>query len=369
MAFQKIFTDILERTQKAHPSAMKTRLGANEKRHERNLTGTKERAKTALNDILATAMQSKSRLELEEAVNTYPPVLREDAAKAIFAGTESLSDDEREEKAKVEADELEKMEVGREALKARAEELEALRASERLRVETLMRTADSDFKLWEVMETEVFSMISRLGLAEDSKIPEPSKVNKTMKGKKKSKQQPEAERKKVDTNTKMEPPEPIVEEETEKDALDLQIYGPLYPSYLLLGLRLLDRSFAKPSPLALSILPKIKSLGFISHVLGASTQFYNDLLRIYRYRYDDFRGMIELLQEMEQSALEMDDETITIVLDVLKMQGHVSDLERGSAVKALWRMPEFAPNKFGMWKEKIAKDIAERKINATAPSY
>jgi len=79
--------------------------------------------------------------------------------------------------------------------------------------------------------------------------------------------------------------------------------------------------------------------------------------------------MIGLMREMEQSALDMDDETITIVLDVLKMQGSVSRLERGNAVKALWRMPEFAPSKFGTWRDKIARDIAERKQNASTQAY
>jgi hypothetical protein len=140
----------------------------------------------------------------------------------------------------------------------------------------------------------------------------------------------------------------------------LALYGPLYPSYLLLGLRLLDRGFAKPSPLALALLPRIKSSGFTSHVLGASTQFYNELLRIYHYRQDDFRGMIDLLAEMENSALDVDDETLGIVLDVIKAQRSINHGAKGPAVKALWSMPEFAHKKFEFWRDVIHKAIFER---------
>jgi len=236
------------------------------------------------------------------------------------------------------------------------EELEALREPERTRVEGLMKNAESDFELWEIMEKEVFSLIARLGLEDAPKVQNAAvpRGTKNKKGGKKSTTETVPEEK--------EPSEPCqsLVSEAHDGVSPLSLYGPLYPSYLLLGLRLLDRGFAKPSSLAFSILPRIKSLGFISHVLGASTQFYNELLRIYRYRLDDFRGMFNLLTEMERSALEVDEETLEIVLDVMRTQYSIRRGEKGTAIRALWSMPEFMQNKFRVWRDNIQYAISER---------
>ncbi|CZR57574.1 uncharacterized protein PAC_07463 [Phialocephala subalpina] len=356
-AFQKIFSNIFE-CSNINPKAQdENAVTGGSSGFTR--TGDGQRAKTALHSILTGAIQKqgKTRLEIEQAISRYPLALRDDAAKAMLRGDESppgnvdnYEVDEEEER------------VNRVARKLQAEELEALRAPERLRVETLMKEAKTDFELWQIMEQEVFSMIPKLGLEEKPEVAAP--VDKTKKGwKKLQKQEEELQREQDELSSDK------ADVETEQGISPLRFHGPLYPSYLLLGLRLLDRSFAKPSPLALSILPKIKSLGFISHVLGASTQFYNDLLRIYRYRYDDFRGMIDLMYEMEASALDMDEETLTIVHDVMKMQASVKNSERGQAVQALWSMPEFAPLRFTSWRDRIKTSIRERKRDATTQVY
>jgi hypothetical protein len=220
----------------------------------------------------------------------------------------------------------------------------------------LMKNAKSDFELWEIMEKEVFTLIAKLGLedaprAQDAAVPQRAKNKK--KGGKKSTIEAVLEE-------ALSKPSQSLVSEPDNGVSPLSLYGPLYPSYLLLGLRLFDRGFAKPSPLALSILPRIKSLGFISHVLGASTQFHNELLRIYRYQQDDFRGMFNLLTEMEHSALEVDEETLEIVLDVMRTQSSVRRGEKGSAIRALWSMPEFMPNKFRVWRDSIQCAIDER---------
>jgi hypothetical protein len=241
-----------------------------------------------------------------------------------------------------------------------SDQLEELRKPIRESVEVKMRAAKTDFDLWAVMEAEVFPLISRLGLegteqketppkkrVKKAKVPKPAKTLKTEPGKlalpSEKEQIPQFE--------------PIVHEG--QVVSPLAFYGPLYPSYLLLGLRILDRSFAKPSPLTLSILPKIKSLGLISHVLGASTQLYNELLIIYWYRYDDFRGAINLLSEIEQSGLNFNKETLEIVEDIRNMQIRILRGDRGETLKALWSLPEFAPGKFGYWQRKITKMLNE----------
>jgi hypothetical protein len=338
-AFQKIFSDIFESS--LRPSAKKEDW-FNDDDLEDSRPENKQRAKSKLDNILTSSIRRESlsnREGIEAAVERYPPALQAAAARAM-----GLANNEEDEGAAlVEGTQLDE------------QQLEALREPECTRVEGLMKNAKTDLELWDVMEKEVFPLIAKLGL-EDASSSESAVVPKGVESKKKREKK---------TNTE-EVPEEVQQPElnqlmkAEHEVSPLSIYGPLYPSYLLLGLRLLDRGFAKPSPLALALLPRIKSFGFISHVLGASTQFYNELLRIYHYRQDDFRGMLDLLTEMEDSALDVDDETLGIVLDVIKAQRFIQLGAKGSAIKALWRMPEFAHHRFIDWRDSIHRAIYER---------
>lgn len=306
------------------------------------------RAKARLEGILGDAMIAntpRTRDEKQVVVNRYPPSLRALAAKAVGL---NFDESHYEGPTKGEEDALDN------------DQLEVLRRPVREGVEAKMRATKTDFELWAVMEEEVFPLIPKLGLEETEKKETTSKKrvkkHKTANSPKTLKMAPG----KLDL-----PPEeerisqfdPIIHKG--QVVSPLAFYGPLYPSYLLLGLRLLDRSFAKPSPLTLSILPKIKSLGLISHVLGASTQLYNELLIIYWYRYDDFRGAIDLLSEIEQSGLNFNRETLDIVEDIRNMQIRILRGDRGETLKALWSLPEFAPGKFGFWQKKITKMLNE----------
>ncbi|TAQ85106.1 hypothetical protein B7494_g6571 [Chlorociboria aeruginascens] len=338
-AFQRIFSDILAKSQ-APPIPREAIIKA---------AGADKRTAihSKLDSILGAAMEVKNRRlqsneEKRAAVERYPPALRAAAARAI-----GLQDEVVDIEDVIEAEET--------ALDI--DQLEKLRGPERQRVEALMRGARSDFELWRVMEREVFTLINKLGLKEPVKafrVP----LKKVTSRKKTRKEAAMGEEPKPDT---VMPTYSFPESGVRPVAL----YGPLYPSYLLLGLRLLDRSFSKPSPLTLNILPKIKSLGIVSNVLGASTPLYNELLRIYWFRYDDFRRVISLLKEMDAEGLEYDNETFEVVSDILTAQRSVAQGERGETLKMLWTLPEFAPNKFPVLGHKIKQAIQERSEGAT----
>jgi len=354
-AFQKIFSDIFKRSNRSGASLGSTSASETLEDDPFGMECVPTdigKAKKNLGNILTSAMQRnpQSRREMETALEKYPPALRAAAAKAM-----GYIEDESD---------VEQIQSNRNAV-LDTEALEALREPERKRVEGLMNAATTDFELMEIMEKEVFSLISKLGLDDgspkdtDAQIPPKSKKKK---GSKKAKNSPKPE-----NVTEIEPQEQseVTSSEPAVDGVSpLALYGPLYPSFLLLGLRLLDRSFAKPSPLALSILPRIKSLGYISQILGGTTPLYNELLNIYRYRYDDFRGMLDLLNEMERAALDFDEDTLAIVRNTAKFQLSIHRGEKGNTMKALWAMPEFAPNGFRVWREKIVKAIMEREDKA-----
>lgn len=345
-AFQRIFADIMARSQASDhgssqafdqdsasnrhtsndPPSVAAAPGVRRRRTEENPDSIQSKAMRGSPGKRGSSQSRKTKTqeELRADVNQYPLPLRAAAARAIGLVTDRS----------VQPPEVE--------LTTNVDEWEQIRKPERERVEALMRAAETDVDLWRVMEQEVFSLVERLGLGDKPVKKPPAK-------KKKGKSSENASQ---DENEMMN--------SSTATSLDLTTYGPLYPSHLLLGLRLLDRSFTKPSPLVLNILPRIKSLGIISHVLGASTSLYNELLRIYGSRYDNFQGALKLLEEMEQGGLDFDAETLSIVHEINGMQFRAVRGDKGPVVQALWSLPEFAPGKFRVWRERIRVAMEDR---------
>ncbi|KAH8595296.1 hypothetical protein B0O99DRAFT_623708 [Bisporella sp. PMI_857] len=351
-AFQKIFSDIFARhhQQNGKKGAHSLDLFKDDPVADMEDEAAAEPATSkSLEGIMSDATKRVSKEQMETIVNRYPAALRAAAARAYGF------------KLDVSRQQTEQEKIGIEAMD---QKLEELRKPERERVERLMRDAKTDFDLWAVMEEEVFTIISRLGLGNsENEVARPS-ATRDMRNVQEGELQerPNTKRgrnskKKVDET----PEEPLKIAPQEEGISALARDGPLYPSHLLLGLRLLDRSFAKPSLLTLSILPKIKSLGLLSHVLGGSTQLYNELMVIYWHRRDDFPGVLALLAEMEQSGLDWDMQTLDIVSTIDAMQRETMRGDRGEGLHTLWKLPEFAPRRFGTWREKIKQSLAERR--------
>jgi hypothetical protein len=361
--FQNIFAEIFSKHQSPMTSNSTT-------------LSPRDTAKVKLDSILTDALSVRARnqAEKESLVNRWPGPLRPAVAKAIGLTNDAETEgNESAEDKQAQAD----MDI---------DELESLREPERQRVEKLMRDAATDIELWDVMEKEVFSLIPKLGLEEAPSVNEIKETNKRPSKIKKQKSKApslvdeptekghQAKREesgnggtmdkdhvsKDQTDPKLN--SVVTDPTTGSEIPALAFYGPMYPSYLLLGIRLLDRAFDKPSPLALSILPKIKSLGAISHVLGASPSLYNEILRVYLYRYEDFQSIVATLNDMDASAVDLNEETLDIVIEILILRRRVKQGEKGPVLQRLWsRMPQFATASLNMWREKIALGIAARR--------
>lgn len=306
-AFQRIFADIASRSQSksdATPSNPPIRKVAT----------------TTSKDLLA-------------ALQNFPRPLREVAAQAIGVAGESRTAEDTDGQAQEEIDEAEA-------------ELEKIQKPERERIEALLRGAKTDIELWSMMENEVFSLVSKLGFAE-----KPTSADETgTKGKK-----PRGRKsKKLDTGA--DDAATSTERQAGEQSRNLALHAPLYPSLLLTSLHLLATSFTHPSPLIHNLLPSIKSLGLISHVLGASTPLYNALIRVYWERFDDLRGVERLLTEMEGVGLAWDGETGDVLDEMLQARQR-SD---GQAVKALFEMAEFETGKLKEWRERIEASLEGR---------
>ncbi|OAL39705.1 hypothetical protein AYO20_01102 [Fonsecaea nubica] len=92
----------------------------------------------------------------------------------------------------------------------------------------------------------------------------------------------------------------------------LAILQHTYPASILLALRLY-MNFYPSSPYALLLLPRIRSLGTTSYVLGASPQFYNSLMSLVWLTRSSLRELDELLSEMERGGVEMDEGTYSVL--------------------------------------------------------
>jgi hypothetical protein len=210
---------------------------------------------------------------------------------------------------------------------------EALRREERNRVDAKMRAAKNDFELWDVLEAEVFPLVHKFGLDEDASKTESSSKRG---GKRKR----------------------------DKSQLPLHIYGPLYPAYLLNALALFDTQFARSSPLALHILPRVKELGPASYVLGVSTPFYNELARVLWNRYGDPTAVFNLLEEMRVVGLYCDEGTRQVVLQIEQFLASVGQGHWGPFLRELASLPEYefaVLPRIRHWMTTIQHHIIERR--------
>lgn len=200
--------------------------------------------------------------------------------------------------------------------------------AEAIRVEELMRSAGTDAELWDVLETEVFSVIRQLEL--DGPSPSESKQMNS-----KPNQQPSS---------------------------GLAVIGPNYPSFLLMAVRQFRQEFPS-STLALAVLPEVKALGRSSYALGASTPLYNELITIAWLNYADFHEIDYLLHDMDRGGIEFDGNTLDLIASILVEQQKARGGWLGGAMAAVWEMESLrrAFRKLERW-----RDVVQARLEADA---
>lgn len=223
------------------------------------------------------------------------------------------------------------------------------------KVEGLLRSADTDFQLWDVLEKEVFSTIKKLE-APSPKESMPQTPQPPKRGRPKKEILPKVKNLETDSPVEVTPDTSETpqhggsgkvwwtsednETTPEKEMLPtLEIVGPNYPSHCLLALRLLHDKFPA-SPLALNILPAIKRAGPTSYVLGATTALYNELLSIHWLVYNNMRAMADLVTEMDQQDVEFSQETLDILELPAWEREAVKAGKKGRSLAAVWEMEE-----------------------------
>ncbi|PFH58689.1 hypothetical protein XA68_13344 [Ophiocordyceps unilateralis] len=283
---------------------------------------------------LARSIVEQARINefREKFLVRYPPYLQAAAKMALrmFDAKPGTPDKESTQKL-TETDEK----VLEEAAK-----YEAARTDERIRVEALMKGCATDVALWQIMEDEVFSLPCKLGIVQGEQRGHGTKAVVTaVVGAKKRGRSPKkvVDAKRTageDDATKGAP----VKADSQK--LSMDVHGPLYPHFLELGLDLFDNLFARPSPYALQILPRIKALGLCSYVLGVSTPFYVRLARIHWNRYGDAATALDVLQELSDSGLYVDVDVMSLLTQI---RDNLHGCTWGAQGPFVMKMMEFPP--------------------------
>ncbi len=201
--------------------------------------------------------------------------------------------------------------------------------------------ANSDVEVWQVLEKEVFSLITQLD--EHMKLVEKAKKANALHAAKVRKA--EAEGKDI-ADVKLEKGDLTKKElsrtkltQTKAISIDnlFSILHRNYAEYCLHALRLFRRKY--PTSLyAPHVLSTIKQRGPISYVLGVSTEIYNELLFLTWTQYSDLHGMADTVEEMLNQGIESNEVTIALIKGIAKRRRMGMHEFLGPVVREWWAM-------------------------------
>ena len=104
------------------------------------------------------------------------------------------------------------------------------------------------------------------------------------------------------------------------------------------------------SPLPLSILPLLKSLGPATAALGLSTPLYNAHMRMLWATYTDLTAIVSTLEEMDKEVYEFDAGTAVLLKEISVLSTQAKKGELGSGVWTLWRCKGMRRASQEIWK-------------------
>ncbi|KAF1916155.1 hypothetical protein BDU57DRAFT_516084 [Ampelomyces quisqualis] len=215
------------------------------------------------------------------------------------------------------------------AAKAENERIKKLRLEERERIDKLMKGAQTDRDLWEILNREVFDPLRKLNLDETN----PSSKEET----------------------KPKGPKPRTKTTSVTASEQTRILFPNFPDHILTAVQLLRINFPRSS-LSLTILPTIKSLGRSSFALGATPQLYKHLLRTAWIQQSSYTLIDNLLTDMDANLVEFDIGILDVIDGVIREHEMGVSGQLGKELQLLFGMET--------WAEGISKIVAWRRVVA-----
>ncbi|KAF2195414.1 hypothetical protein K469DRAFT_11317 [Zopfia rhizophila CBS 207.26] len=259
-----------------------------------------------------------------------------------------------------------------EAIKEAAR-IKRIREEERKRVIELLNNAETDREIWQVLEREVFDMIRRLDLDGQKMEAESNTPKKRRGGQAKpsteSEIAPDTTISSTDSPFETSPESSSTEnEEASQDQdqkpaeTDPRILFPNYPIHLIHATTFLRDHFPS-SPLPLSILPAIKSLGRSSYALGATTALYNLLLRTAWIQHSSYDLIDDLLTDMDNGGIEFDVNTLSLLDHILEEFDEARKGRFGELIRDVWTLERFGT---GAKKVRVWRDVVGQRLGAWA---
>ena len=165
--------------------------------------------------------------------------------------------------------------------------------------------ARTDTEIWRVLENDVFILIGQQE-SQKKRLEVQNQAKKRKRGGSTSKADQEAEAAKEKKQSLR------VKEKSFQQAEIEAVLSSNYGDYCLAAMRNLRRNYPA-SPYAMNLLPTVKGLGSISHVLAASVDLYNEVLFLLWSQYSDLHGMANLITEMGNQGIESNEITLRIL--------------------------------------------------------
>jgi hypothetical protein len=278
--------------------------------------------------------------------------------------------------------------------KKEMERLKQLRRAEYERVNMLLKGAQTDIELWEVLEREVFAPIRMLDL-DGEKEKERKKREKRAKKraadhsgpgnghteagseKDKARQEviraistplseiPPGPRRSVGNSKPAEKQSPTKSQSAESMPSDStpstpQILFQNYPHHLVAAASLMYTQFPT-SQLPLSLLPTIKSLGRSSYALGTTPALYNRLIRCAWTQQQSYSLIDDLLVEMDNSAIDFDAATAETLQLIVQEFDDARAGKLGTELKVVFGMQRFTAGieKMREWRRRALVALGE----------
>jgi hypothetical protein len=223
------------------------------------------------------------------------------------------------------------------AAKAEKDRVRKLRLEERERIDLLLKSAQTDRQLWDMLTQQVFSRLTKLDL--DAPVPPKKDRTKPIPGSK-------PVRGTRDKKLTLDP------------SVDTRILFPNYPHHLLTALQVLRVHFPA-SPLALALLPAIKNLGRASYALGATAQLYKHLLRTAWLQQSSYTLIDTLLSDMEANMIEFDMGILEVLDGVMREHDLARSGRLGAEIKMVVGLESWVEGfeKIKTWRSVVAEKV------------
>lgn len=210
------------------------------------------------------------------------------------------------------------------------------------KVTNMLSSAKSDKEIWQVLETEVFSLVIRLN--EHIRLLERAnsiRARKPQRAKAEGKDIADVELEEGKEGKEGNPDEgesptanAFMPKAIPVDEL-LLILQRNYTEYCLVALRLFRKRY--PTSLyAQHILSTIRQRGPISYVLGVSADIYNEALFLQWTQFSDLHGMADTIEEMLNQGIEGNEVTIVLLKGIANQRLMDRRRERGRSVVREW---------------------------------